>query len=138
MLKNRHIDSIKQLSFLFLFLYLFAGIIHMKGNDPLTWSSGINCKNFLSYTVQQREDTKDEYNCIQITSGIHDLSDLFDKTESTVKQIDTDKTQLKNIYSTDRKQAIKSKTCKLDFILSFKPQFIQSVSLFLFIRNILI
>ncbi len=138
MLKNKHINIIRHRIALLLFIFMFFGTSHIKASNLEWFSSGLSVRHLSSQELQQ-EQNQEELTNFQYTNSSRDLSDLFDKTDSiSAKQVDTDKVQLKNLNTSKGNIGVSHKSQRVAFIVSFKPQITQSLSLFIFNRNILI
>lgn len=138
MLRNKHIQIKKHKTVALLFIFVFfMGISHL--NLAVRFLCHQNAAaTSLSDNIQSQDGTQTEIHIYQFTNATHDFSDFFNKTESSVKQIDTDKIQFKKLFFTECNQAINLITFTPGFSVSFQPQFIQSITLFLFNRIILI
>jgi hypothetical protein len=126
----------KTAALLFVFVF-YVGISHINLAVRFIFHHDVSATS-LSDNIQSQDGAKTTIHIYRLTAATHNFSDFFDKTESTVKQIDTDKTQLKKIYFSENKQVINLIAYTPDFSVSFQPQFIQSITLFLYNRNILI
>jgi hypothetical protein len=137
MLKKKHINIIGYKVALLFFIFMFSGIAQLKASSYCKLYSQLSVKHLSSHSLQQ-EQNQEELRSFQYTNSSRDLSDLFDKTDSTtVRQVDPDKVQLKNLLTIKDDYQITDKSYQT-FNSSFKPQLTQSVSLFIFHRNILI
>lgn len=138
MLKNRYINIMGHKIALLLFIFMFTGNSHIKASNFNELNSGLSVNRLLCNVLQEKQNQQ-EFNSFQYTNSSRDLSDLFDKTDSTtVRQVDPTKVQLKNLISFKDSYNLWNVTHQPDLYLSFKPQLSQSISLFIFNRNILI
>lgn len=137
MLKKKYINIIGHKIALLFFIFMFSGVAPLKASSHYKLTNGLSVKH-LSFCSLQLGQNQEELNSFHYTNSSRDLSDLFDKTDSTtVRQVDPDKVRLKNFLSSNDYYHTKDKTHQT-FNSSFKPQLTQSVSLFIFNRNILI
>ena len=138
MLKKKYINIMGHKIALLLFIFMFSGVAQLKASSHCKLSNELSVKHLSSRSLQQ-EQNQEELNSFQYTNSSRDLSDLFDKTDSTtVRQVDPDKVQLKNFLSFKDHYYQRNKSHQTDINSSFKPHLTQSISLFIFNRNILI